>query len=228
MTNLSHVLTKLEIGGVFLDQGDFSGPARNISLVGQYGQLTMYQLNASVFLPRIYSTTGATIENSTGEFLSNLGEFNPADTVVVQSSEIQRNGVSLPTSSLRKPNLSFHMVSPSQYDVQVDASGPYILVLSETYNPLWVASGPWGSVPEANHFVANGYANMWYVSRPGVYELQLRFVPNNYVTYGAVIALLVLTLTFIAAYRTTLKRVTPKIWFKAVTLTRRRNGPVSY
>jgi hypothetical protein len=99
MSNLNHVLTNLEIGGVFLDQGDFSGPARNISLVGQYGKLTLYQLNSSVFLPRIYATTSAMIENSTRGFLSSLTAFNPADSVIVQSSEIQRNGISVPTTS---------------------------------------------------------------------------------------------------------------------------------
>jgi hypothetical protein len=227
MTNLSHTLTQFEIGGVFLDQGNYAGPARNISLVGQYGKLTLYQLVPSAFLPRIYSTSGALIENSTGEFLSNLNEFNPADTVVVQSSEIQRNGISPPRSSLHRPNLSFQMVSPSLYDVQVNASSPYMLVLSETYNPLWVASGPWGTIPEANHFVANGYANMWYITQPGVYHLQLRFVPNNYLTYGTVIALLTLILTSIGVYRRTLKHVPPKIWSAAVTSVRRRSCPES-
>jgi hypothetical protein len=227
MTNLDHTLTNLEIGGIFLDQGSFSGSARNISLVGQYGQLTLYQLTSSVFLPRIYPITGATIENSTGTFLSNLAGFNPIDTAVVQSSEIQHNGISLPTSSLSEPDLSFHMVSPSLYDVHVNASGPYILVLSETYNPLWTASGPWGTIPETNHFVANGYANMWYITQPGVYHLQLRFLPNSYLTYGTDIALLTSILTFAGVYRKTLKRVPRRIWSEAVSSIRRRNVPQS-
>jgi hypothetical protein len=215
MTNLDHTLTNLEIGGMFLDQGSFSGSARNISLVGQFGQLTLYELDSSVFLPRIYPITGATIENSSGEFLSNLGEFNPADTAVVQSSEIQHNGISFPTSPLHKPNLSFQMVSPSLYDVQVNASSPYMLVLSETYNPLWRASGPWGTIPESNHFVVNGYANMWYITQLGVYHLQLRFTPNNYLTYGTIIGLFVAILTFIGTYRTGLKRTAKRIVSKA-------------
>jgi hypothetical protein len=227
MTNLDHTLTNLEIGGVFLDQGSFSGSARNISLVGQYGQLTLYQLDSSVFLPRIYSIAGATIEKSTGEFLSNLGEFNPADTAFVQSSEIHNKGISLPTSSLSKPNLLFHMVSPSLYDVEVNALGPYMLVLSETYNPLWRASGPWGPIPETNHFVVNGYANMWYITQPGVYHLELRFMPNNYLTYGIVTALLASILTFIGVYRKTLGRVALRIWSTAVASIGQRYGPQS-
>jgi hypothetical protein len=225
MTNLNHALTQFDIGGVFLDQGNYAGPARNISLVGQYGQLTVYQLDSSAFLPRIYSTTEAVIENSTGEFLSNLSGFNPADTVVVQPSEIQRNGISLPRASLQRPKLSFQMVSPSLYDVQVNASGPYMLVLSETYNPLWVASAPWGTIPGANHFVVNGYANMWYITQPGVYHLQLHFVPNNYLAYGAVIALVALLLSSIGVYRRGLMRVAPKFWSSAVASVHRMTGP---
>jgi hypothetical protein len=227
MTNLGPTLTNLQVGGVFLDQGSFGGPARNISLVGQYGQLTLYQLDSSAFLPRIYSINGAAIEKSPGEVLSNLGEFNPVDAAFVQSSEIQNKGISLPTSSLLKPNLSFHMLSPSLYDVQVNAQGPYMLVLSETYNPLWSATGPWGTIPETNHFVVNGYANMWYITQPGVYHLQLRFLPNNYLTYGAVIALLSSILTFIGVYRKALGRVALRTWLAAVTWVGRRNGPQS-
>jgi hypothetical protein len=165
------------------------------------------------------------IENSTGDFLSNLGEFNPADTVAVQWSEAQRNQIPLSTSSLRKADLSFHMMNPSLYDVQVNATGPYMLVLSETYNPLWAASAPWGVIPQANHFVVNGYANMWYISQPGVYHLQLHFLANNYLAYGTVIALFAMILTFIGVYRRTIKRFAPKIWSAAVTSVRRQNGP---
>jgi hypothetical protein len=222
-TNLNHALTDFEIGGVFLDQGNFSGPARNISLVGQYGKLTLYQLNSTVFLPRIYSTTKAVIENSTGEFLSSLELFNPADAVIIQSSEIQRNGITLPFASFRRPNLTFQMVSPSLYDVQVTASGPYMLVLSETYNPLWVASGPWGTVPNTNHFVVNGYANMWYIAQPGSYSLRLSFLPNQYVVDGTLAALLALIFGFIAVYARRVKRVGLRFLFVIVALVRNMN-----
>jgi hypothetical protein len=157
-------------------------------------------LNPTKFLPRIYATTNAAIQNSTGEFLSILDSFSPASTVIVQSSEIQRNRVSLPENSLQQPNLTFQMISPSLYEVQVTASGAYMLVLSETYNPFWVASGPWGTVPDSNHFVVNGYANMWYITQPGSYKLRLSFLPNQYVIYGTVIALLALILGLVAVY----------------------------
>jgi hypothetical protein len=208
MTNLNHVLTNLEIGGVFLDQGEFSGPARNISLVGQYGKLTLYQLNSSAFLPRIYATTSAMIENSTGQFLSSLTAFNPTNSVIVQSSEIQRNGIFVPAnpSSLLMPNLSFEMVSPSLYNVRVNASTPFMLVLSETYNPLWEVVGPHGTIPRSNHFVVNGYANMWYITQTGTYTLELSFLPNHYLSYGVIIAPLTLFLTFIIVYRRALRR----------------------
>lgn len=211
MTNLSHTLTNFEIGGIFLDEGAYSGPARNISLVGQYGMLTLYELNSSAFLPRIYAATSATTENSTGAFLSNLGSFNPGESVVVQTSEAQRNKISIPLYSMNKPSLSFQMVSPSLYNVQVNAPSPFMLVLSETYNPSWVASGPWGAVPETNHFIVNGYANMWYITQPGVYNLQLHFLPNSYLTYGTTISLIVLTAVFVLVYSGSLKRFAQRV-----------------
>jgi hypothetical protein len=223
MTKLNHSLTNFEIGGIFLDQGDFAGLARNISLVGQYGKLTLYQLNSSVFLPRIYATTGVTIKNSTEDFLSNLDAFNPAETVIVQQSEIERNKTPLLRFSLQRPDLSFQMISPSLYNVHVNASTPYMLVLSETYNPWWVASGPWGTIPETHHFIVNGYANMWYITQPGVYNLQVRFVPNDYLTYGTVITILALIVAFIGVFARRLERFALRIRHESVASVRRQN-----
>jgi hypothetical protein len=217
MTSLSHSPTNFEIGGVFLDEGTYSGPAQNISLVGQYGMITLYELNSSAFLPRVYAATSASVENSTGAFLANLGEFNPADSVVVQMSETQRDKMSIPSSTLQKPDLSFRMVSPSAYDVQVSASTPFMLVLSETYNPSWIASGPEGIITEANHFIVNGYANMWYITRTGAYTLELRFSPNSYIIYGIVVSILALVAVFAVAYSSTLKRLGNKVWQSRLT-----------
>jgi hypothetical protein len=103
------------------------------------------------------------------------------------------------------------MVSPSLYNVRVNASTPFMLVLSETYNPLWQASGPQGTIPGNSHFVVNGYANMWYVTQTGVYTLQLHFLPDNYVSYGTTIAQLTLILTFFIVYRRSVRRFASKV-----------------
>jgi hypothetical protein len=223
MTTLDHTLTNFEIGGIFLDQGQYFGPARNISLVGQYGELTLYELNSSAFLPRIYATSGMMVVNSTRDFLSNLDLFDPTRNVMIQSSEMQRQKIPLPTSGGQEPTLSFQMISPSQYDVRVSASSGFMLVLSETYNPLWIASGPWGTVPESNHFIVNGYANMWYITQRGSYSLRLSFLPNHYLTYGTLVALLAAILGFTAVYAKSVKRFALKLSFVLVASVRSMN-----
>jgi hypothetical protein len=224
MTNLDHTLTNFEIGGIFFDRGQYFGPARNISLIGQYGKLSLYELNSSAFLPRIYAPRAILVENSTRDFLSNLDVFEPNRSVMIQSSEMQRQKISLPISPIQEPTLSFQMISPSQYDVRVSASSAFMLVLSETYNPLWSASGPWGTVPESNHFVVNGYANMWYITQPGSYNLRLTFLPNQYLAYGTIVALLVVMLGFIAVYARSLKRVAQRLSFVFVPSLRSTNS----
>jgi len=67
--------------------------------------------------------------------------------------------------------------SSSEYHVTTNATEPFMLVLSQQYNPLWkVYVQPNGRpLPESSHFLANGYANGWYLNLTGTEQLKVAF-----------------------------------------------------
>lgn len=124
----------------------------------------------------------------------------------------------------QRPSITFQRVNSTRWDIRVDnATGPFFLVLSETFDPRWhlepVASDlglspakdgdnteaptradfVWSdaaltsppSLPESAHFLANGYANAWYINpSAGQTTLTFRaqFAPQALAYVGAGIA----------------------------------------
>jgi len=211
MSSLDHVQTDLQIGGIFLDQGVFSGRARNLNFIGQFGELSLYQLNSSVFLPRIYAVSNFTIADTFGAFMSDISNFDSYNSVLMLSSELQRHSAGPKREIMSNPKLTFSMKSPSEYEATVNSSGPFMLVLSETYNPGWVVEGPEGRIAEDNHFIVNGYANMWYIDRHGDYKLRIYFGPNIYMKYWIWISVIVFLVTAITIFHGYLKKLMDRL-----------------
>ncbi len=63
------------------------------------------------------------------------------------------------------------------YNVKATAGGPFVLVLSESFDDRWVAMTN-GQVI-TNHFVVNGYANGWLLEHGGTYNITISYVANN-------------------------------------------------
>lgn len=82
--------------------------------------------------------------------------------------------------SLKIPELTTKQLNPSEYRVQVKgAKSPFILTFAESYHPLWTASINGKDIPPSNHFLANIYANGWYVQELGDYDINLYFKPQR-------------------------------------------------
>jgi hypothetical protein len=93
------------------------------------------------------------------------------------------------TNILSNPAIHFQEVNPTTYTVHVaNATQPYYLILSETYNPSWkVYNGSinwleaiYSEPLSAEHFYVNGYANAWYINRTGTYTLTFYYCPQSF------------------------------------------------
>lgn len=88
------------------------------------------------------------------------------------------------------PTLTFQQINPTKYLVNVrNATKPFFLTFSESYDEEWKAfTDEKGQIPDVNHFVANGFANSWYVNQTGDFALELRYEPQRWFFYGSIIS----------------------------------------
>lgn len=68
--------------------------------------------------------------------------------------------------NLKKENssLSFTKINPTKYKVEIeDGKSSYFIVLSESFNSGWKIYQGKEEIAKGNHFMANGFANGWYI-----------------------------------------------------------------
>lgn len=94
-------------------------------------------------------------------------------------------------SALSLPRLSYTKINGAEYKVRIeDAKNPFILVLSELFDPGWkVYSSPGREIGEA-HFLANTYANGWLINETGTYGLTVKFMPQENLQKGEIVSIL--------------------------------------
>lgn len=114
------------------------------------------------------------------------------------------------TGNGKQPTISYKSVNPTKYIISVTgAENPYDLVFNENFHDGWklyikesnVGSNiieTWGKNPisEDTHYLANGYANAWYIKPEDVngkrkYDLILEFNPQKWVYIGLSLSLLI-------------------------------------
>ena len=108
------------------------------------------------------------------------------------------------------PALDWQRESPSEYVVEVtNASGPFVLVLADSYAPGWDIDG----LPDgwnATHVEIDGYANGWRIDGRGDAKLRVRYGPQQVVQYATVASgaglVMVLAMMVLVAWRGTVKR----------------------
>ena len=101
--------------------------------------------------------------------------------------------------------LIYDQISPTEYTVQVNASKPFFLVFSESYDTGWVASINGQQIPSEYHFMADGFANGWYINKTGRYSITLEFSPQNLFYTGAAISIAAFIICIVLVSGDTLK-----------------------
>jgi len=82
-----------------------------------------------------------------------------------------------PRNQSMKTDLTYEKIDSTKYVIHVRTDRPFFLVFSQSYDPNWIAYI--GGTEVAQHFVANGYANGWYMGRTGSYDMTLEFWPQK-------------------------------------------------
>jgi hypothetical protein len=136
---------------------------------------SVYLYATSTYDPHIYASTNVTIENDLPTLLASACSSSGTYLAFLKD---QVDGATLNASSSPKP--SFPVIESSSdssgYKVRVEnVTGPFFLVLSESFSAYWQASIDNQPLP---HSEANGYANAWYVSKPGNYDVKIQYFPN--------------------------------------------------
>lgn len=102
----------------------------------------------------------------------NVKVYKVFDTFPFISQAVKHNTESV-------PGITFTKVNPARYDVSItNATEPYNLVFSETFNSGWKLLLDGRPLP-SKHFLANTYANAWTIDYPGSYKLSIIFEPQN-------------------------------------------------
>jgi len=77
--------------------------------------------------------------------------------------------------------IDYEKVDPTRYRVRVRAERPFMLALAETYDPLWVASGPDLQVSSTPLY---GVINGFMLDQTGSYELTIEYQAQQWARFG--------------------------------------------
>jgi hypothetical protein len=143
------------------------------------------------------------IENILLYSLKNGENFIDADNILAS-----------PTDNI---SVTYEKINPTKYIVHINASKPFFLVFSESYHKDWkayVSEPNWfitlfvRPISDDYHFIANGYANAWYINPneidkdgDGKFTITLYFWPQNLFYIGAIISLVTLALCTVYLFK---------------------------
>jgi|GEM_PF-6853565 len=162
------------------------------------GKLVLYRTKQ--YLKVIYASTKMYIISSMfnasylAEFLQR-NKVNISDNpVFVFANDQKSTPLIITPSSYYPPKISFECVNPTFYKVQVyNATAPFVLVFSETFDDGWKAFiSERNQIPDRYHFVANGFANAWYVNQTENFTITLEYVPQRLFNVSLLISILTL------------------------------------
>ena len=82
--------------------------------------------------------------------------------------------------------LDYEKISPTRYEVRVQADEPFDLILAQGYHPLWRATLEDGTEVDAT--VSQGFLNGFHLPIAGQYAVTIEFVGQRYANWGLLVA----------------------------------------
>ncbi len=96
-------------------------------------------------------------------------------------------------STLSLPHISYAKINGSEYRVKVEnAQNPFLLVLSELFDPGWKVYSSSNKEIGELHFLANTYSNGWLINKTGTYDLIIKFMPQEILQKAETTSILVI------------------------------------
>lgn len=159
---------------------------------GSYELLSQSPLNDTVITingEKIASKDN--IEIKEGEYEIKIGSANP-DFATGTINDIAMSLITENEPLSGGEVLSIKKDSPVKYSGKIKIDGPSYILFSQSFHPGWVLTltkaGTHSEI--AQHLMGNLYGNAWWVNDTGVFDYQLEFTPQNYVTLGVVFSAL--------------------------------------
>jgi hypothetical protein len=144
---------------------------------------------------------GLTFESFVGlpqDYVRAVADLNldPSSYAIVDQYDTSQEKVGPP------PTVTYEQLSPVEYGVQVkNASGAFVLVLGETFDPLWHLNGNSAfDSSKAVHVLVDGFANGWIISSSGSFTFWINYGPSQsfllayYVSFAFSVALAVVAI----------------------------------
>jgi hypothetical protein len=157
--------------------------SKGIFFVKRFGNSSVYRNDN--YVPLVYGSDLIVLRNASSV---NIMDIIEGDLFNIKNTSVYSNNISgfyndsntinaTRISNFSMPNISFVENTPTKVTVDVsNATTPYYLVFRETYDTHWVAYYSNGTaVPERDHIMVNGFANAWYIDRPGSYTITLYY-----------------------------------------------------
>jgi hypothetical protein len=125
-----------------------------ITLTGNYTNFELYQLNSTYYRPCIYPSNSATLVNgSTNQLVDTLMQTNLTNSEIffltwqispplqlIEDYNLNSTNIENNSNQTIMPKITFQKDNLSKYQVKVEnATSPFFLVFSESYNPWWKA-----------------------------------------------------------------------------------------
>jgi len=150
--------------------------------------------------------------------------FVPGESVLLLSDQLEPQQISaLQTSNLTSSNstdnvsVTYEKINPTNYVVHVNASKSFYLVFSESYHKDWLAYADGQQVPNEYHYMANGFANSWYINKTGSFTVTLEFWPQKLFYTGAAISITTLILCTLYISKEKIKTIYQRCIMKSKT-----------
>ena len=96
--------------------------------------------------------------------------------------------------------LKFTKMSPVKYIVDVNSEKQFYLIFNELYHEKWCAYINGKKI--GNHFLANSYANGYYIDKIGKYRIEIKYTNQNLFVIGIIISFIcVVSLAVFSVFR---------------------------
>jgi arabinofuranan 3-O-arabinosyltransferase len=161
------------------DELDFYKNDYYVSVV--YAASNIIYINGSIeSIPSSSLLEELTVNNSSLFFSMSLPSQNEQILGLATDAFLSngtRSSVFYKTCEMVQPNLTYSWINPTQCNVEVNASTPFLLVFSQSYHQNWAASIDGKEI--TGHFMANGYANSWYINKTGTLTIKIAYSPQQ-------------------------------------------------
>jgi hypothetical protein len=197
----SDVAVDLKVKNVLIDRGAIESPVPGIQFSRRIGKLAFYEIGGTNSF--VYSTTSFSMVNESMSVAEAVrsADYKPNHTLFMSTQFGDTSLIEgLNRSRSEIPHISASRTNPVTWVVHVrNSSGPFILVFGQTFNPNWKLyfgdQGWFGGFSSLHlddrlHYLANGYANAWYIDKTGDFLITIYFSPQSLVSIGTLVSLL--------------------------------------